>query len=46
MKVGETIKFVIPSHNAFGVVGDENRIGMNQSLISTVTLINIKKNED
>lgn len=42
MKVGETIKFVIPSHNAFGVVGDENKIGINQSIISIVTLLNIK----
>lgn len=46
MKVGETITFVIPSYNAFGVVGDENKIGINQSLISTVTLINIKENPE
>lgn len=49
MKIGETIKFVIPSHQAFGVVGDDNRIGINQSIISIVTLINIKeglKNEE
>ena len=47
MKVGETIKFVIPSYNAFGVVGDEYKIGINQSIISIVTLLNInKKNED
>lgn len=47
MKKGEKIKFVIPSYNAFGVVGDENRIGINQSIISIVTLVNIKsENED
>lgn len=49
MKVGETVKFVIPSYNAFGVVGDDHKIGMNQSIVSIVTLINIKenpKNED
>lgn len=45
MKVGETIKFVIPSYNAFGVVGDDNRIGINQSIISIVTLLNIKQTE-
>lgn len=45
MKVGETIKFVIPSYNAFGVVGDNNRIGINQSIISKVTLLNIKQTE-
>ncbi len=43
MKVGETVKFIIPSYNAFGVVGDNNRIGINESIISNVTLINIKQ---
>jgi gliding motility-associated peptidyl-prolyl isomerase len=43
MKVGETMKFIIPSFNAFGVLGDENKIGMNTSIISRVTLININK---
>ncbi len=42
MKKGETIKFVIPSFNAFGIVGDNHKIGINQSIISIVTLINIK----
>jgi len=42
MKVGETITFVIPSYNAFGLIGDQNKIGINQSIKSTVTLINIK----
>lgn len=46
MKVGETLKFVIPSYNAFGVVGDENRIGMNQSIISIVTLLNINNENE
>ena len=47
MKVGETVKFVIPSFNAFGVVGDERKIGINQSIISIVTLLNInEENED
>ena len=44
MKVGETITFVIPSYRAFGLVGDENRIGINQTIKSTVTLISIKQN--
>ncbi|WP_158254435.1 FKBP-type peptidyl-prolyl cis-trans isomerase [Tenacibaculum sp. SG-28] len=45
MKIGETVTFLIPSYSAFGVVGDGNKIGVNESLISTVTLhnINIKK---
>jgi len=42
MKVGETITFVIPSYNAFGITGDGNKIGINQSIKSTVTLLNIK----
>ena len=42
MKIGETVIFVIPSYNAFGVSGDGNKIGINQSIKSTVTLLNIK----
>jgi gliding motility-associated peptidyl-prolyl isomerase len=42
MKEGETITFVIPSYNAFGINGDGNKIKMNQSIKSTITLINIK----
>ncbi len=43
MKKGETITFVIPSYRAFGVTGDGEKIGMNQTLKSTLTLIDIKK---
>ena len=43
MKIGETITFVLPSYNAFGITGDGNKIGLNQSIKSTVTLININK---
>ncbi|RCS27120.1 gliding motility-associated peptidyl-prolyl isomerase GldI [Polaribacter sp. WD7] len=43
MKIGETITFVIPSYNAYGVVGDGKKIGINKSIKSTVTLINIKQ---
>jgi FKBP-type peptidyl-prolyl cis-trans isomerase FkpA len=43
MKIGETITFVIPSYGAFGIAGDGNKIGINQSIKSTVTLININK---
>ncbi|MFY0631221.1 MAG: gliding motility-associated peptidyl-prolyl isomerase GldI [Flavobacteriaceae bacterium] len=49
MNIGETIKFVIPSPQAYGIIGDGNKIGINQSIISIVTLINIKealKNEE
>ena len=43
MKEGESMKFIIPSFNAYGVIGDGNKIGINTSLISRVTLININK---
>ncbi|CAL2081902.1 gliding motility-associated peptidyl-prolyl isomerase GldI [Tenacibaculum sp. 190524A05c] len=43
MKKGETITFVIPSYRAYGVTGDGSRIGINQTLRSTLTLIEIKK---
>jgi gliding motility-associated peptidyl-prolyl isomerase len=42
MKTGETITFVIPSYSAFGIAGDAHKIGINQSIKSTVTLTNIK----
>jgi gliding motility-associated peptidyl-prolyl isomerase len=42
MKIGETITFVLPSYSAFGITGDGNKIGINQSIISTITLTNIK----
>ncbi len=43
MKEGETITFVIPSYNAYGVIGDGNKIGINESIISTVTLLKINQ---
>ena len=42
MKIGETITFVIPSYNAFGISGDGNKIGINKTIKSTVTLLSIK----
>ncbi len=42
MKVGETITFVIPSYNAFGISGDGKKIGIYKTIKSTVTLLNIK----
>ena len=46
MKVGETVTFVIPSYHAFGIAGDGNKIEVNQTIKSTVTLLNIKKKKD
>lgn len=42
MKIGETITFVIPSYRAFGLVGDGDKIGINKTIKSTVTLLTIK----
>ncbi|APG64348.1 gliding motility-associated peptidyl-prolyl isomerase GldI [Tenacibaculum todarodis] len=42
MKIGETITFVIPSHRGFGIAGDGNNIEVNQTIKSTLTLIDIK----
>lgn len=44
MKEGETVTFIIPSYNAYGVIGDGNKIGINESIISTVTLLKINQN--
>ncbi|TYP98245.1 protein involved in gliding motility GldI [Tenacibaculum adriaticum] len=43
MKEGETVTFIVPSYRAYGVVGDGNKIGINQPLKSTLTLIKIKQ---
>ncbi len=42
MKKGEIVTFVIPSYRAFGVVGDGNKITVNQPIKSTVALLEIK----
>ncbi|WP_340066963.1 gliding motility-associated peptidyl-prolyl isomerase GldI [Ascidiimonas aurantiaca] len=38
MKEGETVTFLLPSAMGYGYHGDENKIGTNFPLISTVTL--------
>lgn len=42
MKVGETVTFLFPSHKAFGYYGDQQRIGVNIPIKSTVTLYAIQ----
>lgn len=46
MKKGEKIQFLFPSHVAYGYLGDKNRIGMNEPIIYTVSVIDIKKQEE
>lgn len=43
MKEGETITFLFPSYQAYGYYGDDNKIGTNIPLVSTVTLHKITK---
>lgn len=46
MAAGDTVTFLFPSHNAYGYMGDGNKIEINQPLIFKVQLIKInKKNE-
>jgi gliding motility-associated peptidyl-prolyl isomerase len=42
MQKGEKITFLFPSHVAFGYHGDNNKIGTNQPLMCTVTLNDIR----
>ncbi|MGH2664250.1 gliding motility-associated peptidyl-prolyl isomerase GldI [Flavobacterium sp.] len=42
MRKGEKVTFLFPSHMAFGYHGDNNKIGTNKPLMCTVTLNDIK----
>ena len=42
LKKGETISFLFPSHMAYGYHGDDQKIGINQPIICTVTLKDIQ----
>ncbi|WP_420572577.1 gliding motility-associated peptidyl-prolyl isomerase GldI [Kordia sp.] len=43
MKKGETVTFLFPSHIAYGYHGDNKKIGTNIPIQSTITLLDIKK---
>ncbi|TRZ43598.1 gliding motility-associated peptidyl-prolyl isomerase GldI [Robertkochia solimangrovi] len=43
MNTGETATFYFPSSMGYGYHGDEKRIGTNEPLISTISLLEIKK---
>jgi len=43
MNEGEKVTFLFPSHMGFGYHGDNDKIGINQPLICTVTLNDIKQ---
>jgi len=46
LKKGEKAQFLLPSHVAYGYLGDKNRIGMNVPIIYTVTVVDIKKQSE
>lgn len=46
MKVGETVTFLFPSSVAFGYYGDNDKIGHNIPIKSTVTVKSITPNDD
>ncbi|MBW2961161.1 gliding motility-associated peptidyl-prolyl isomerase GldI [Mesonia aestuariivivens] len=45
MKEGETLTFLFPSHKAFGYYGDNEKIGRNVPIKSTITLNKITKED-
>ena len=42
----EKVTFIFPSHMAFGYHGDNKKIGTNEPLICTVTLNDIKPDQE
>jgi FKBP-type peptidyl-prolyl cis-trans isomerase FkpA len=42
LKVGDHAKFILPSHLAFGLLGDQRKIPQNASLVYDVELVEIK----
>lgn len=43
LRQGERAKFIIPSHLAYGLIGDQERIGKKATLIYDVEVLEIKK---
>ena len=46
LKEGETATFLFPSSLAYGYHGDNNKIGINVPIKSTLSIIKIEKNQD
>ena len=42
LKVGDRAKFILPSHLAFGLLGDQDKIPQNSSLVYDIELVEIK----
>lgn len=45
MRLGERAKFIIPSHLAFGLLGDQEKIPQRATLVYDVELISVKKRQ-
>lgn len=43
MSEGDKVQFLIPPYSAYGIVGDQKKIGNNQSILALVTLKTINK---
>lgn len=43
MRVGDKAKFIIPSHLAFGLLGDEDKIPKRATLVYDVELMDVRK---
>jgi FKBP-type peptidyl-prolyl cis-trans isomerase FkpA len=42
MRVGDRVKFIVPSHLAFGLLGDQDKIPQHASLVYDIELVNLK----
>jgi FKBP-type peptidyl-prolyl cis-trans isomerase len=42
MHVGDRAKFIVPSHLAFGLLGDQNKIPQHATLVYDIELVKIK----
>ena len=45
LKVGDRAKFIVPSHLAFGLLGDQNRIPPGATLVYDIELVQLKQNQ-
>jgi len=42
MRVGDRLKFIVPSHLAFGLLGDQNKIPQHATLVYDIELLTLK----
>jgi FKBP-type peptidyl-prolyl cis-trans isomerase len=45
LKQGDRAKFIIPSHLAYGLIGDQDKIGKKTTLVYDIKVLRIKKEE-